>query len=152
MQRNLIQRTNTLVFLLFSCMVFSDGSAGKESACNMRDLGSIPGLGRFTGKGNNYPVQYSGLENPMDCIVHGSWRVRHNWMTFTFTFHFPVHNTFGNTSDGISNIIYIYLYNILNFYFWKFFVRKSNYIIHLYLFQSKLYMHVALNNYINDSG
>ena len=52
------------------------GSAGKESACNMRDLGSIPGLGRSPGEQNSYPLQYSDLENSMDCIVHGvskSW-------------------------------------------------------------------------------
>ena len=47
------------------------GSAGKESASNVGDLGSIPGLGRFPGEGNSYPLQYSGLENFMDCIVHG---------------------------------------------------------------------------------
>ena len=47
------------------------GSAGKESACNMGDLGSIPGLGRSPGEGNGYPLQYSSLENSMDCIVHG---------------------------------------------------------------------------------
>ena len=46
-------------------------SAGKESTCNVGDLGSIPGLGRFPGKGKGYPLQYSGLENSMDCIVHG---------------------------------------------------------------------------------
>ena len=46
------------------------GSAGKESACNAGDLGSIPGLGRSTGEGKGYPRQYSGLENSMDCIVH----------------------------------------------------------------------------------
>ena len=52
------------------------GSAGKESACNAGDLGSIPGLGRPPGEGNGYPLHYSGLENFMDCIVHGvskSW-------------------------------------------------------------------------------
>ena len=47
------------------------GSAGKESACNVGDLGSIPGLGRSPGEGNGYPLQYSGLENSMDCVVHG---------------------------------------------------------------------------------
>ena len=36
-----------------------------------RDLGSIPGLGTSSGEGNSYPLQYSGLENSMDCIVHG---------------------------------------------------------------------------------
>ena len=52
-------------------MGFPGGSAGEESACNAGDLGSIPGLGRFPGERNGYPLQYSGLENPMNCIVHG---------------------------------------------------------------------------------
>ena len=54
------------MFLGFTC-----GSAGKESACNAGDLGLIPGLGRSLGEGKGYPLQYSGLENSMDCIVHG---------------------------------------------------------------------------------
>ena len=56
--------------------MFPCGSAGKESACNARDLGLIPGLGRSPGKGKGYPLQCSGLETSMDCIVHGvakSW-------------------------------------------------------------------------------
>ena len=52
-------------------MVFPDGSAGKESTCNAGDLGSISGLGRSPGEGKAYPLQYSGLENSMDFIVHG---------------------------------------------------------------------------------
>ena len=55
----------TPVYLGFPC-----GSAGKESACNAGDLGSIPGLGRFPGEGKGYPLQYSGLENSMDYTVH----------------------------------------------------------------------------------
>ena len=51
---------------------FPNGSTGKESACNAGDLGSIPGLGRSPGEGKDYPLQYSGLENSMDCIVLGS--------------------------------------------------------------------------------
>ena len=47
------------------------GSGGKESACNSGDLGSIPGLERFSGEGKGYPLQYSGLEKSMDSIVHG---------------------------------------------------------------------------------
>ena len=47
------------------------GSAGIESACNVGDLGLISGLGRSPGEGKGYPFQYSGLENSMDCIVHG---------------------------------------------------------------------------------
>ena len=50
---------------------FPDSSAGKESACSVGDLASIPGLGRFPGGGKGYPLRYSSLENSMDCIVHG---------------------------------------------------------------------------------
>ena len=50
---------------------FPCGSAGKDSACNAGDLGLIPGLGRSPGDGKGYPLQYSGLENSMDSIVHG---------------------------------------------------------------------------------
>ena len=52
------------------------GSDGKESACNAGDLGSIPGLGRSPGEGKGYPLQYSGLENSMDYIVHGVTKSR----------------------------------------------------------------------------
>ena len=45
---------------------FTGGSDGKESACKVGDLGSIPGLGGSLGEGNSYPLQYSGLENSMD--------------------------------------------------------------------------------------
>ena len=57
-------RLHTPVFLGFPC-----GSAGKESTCNVGDLGSIPGLGRFPGEGKGYPLQYSGLEKSMDYTV-----------------------------------------------------------------------------------
>ena len=50
---------------------FPGGSADKESARNAGDLGLIPGSGRSPGEGKGYPLQYSGLENSMDCIVHG---------------------------------------------------------------------------------
>ena len=60
---------------------FPCGSAGKESACNAGDLGSIPGLGRFPGEGKVYPLQYSGVENSIQSM--GSQRVGHNWATFT---------------------------------------------------------------------
>ena len=46
-------------------------SAGKESTCNVGDLGSIPGLGRSPGEGKGYSLQYCGLENSVDRIVHG---------------------------------------------------------------------------------
>ena len=50
---------------------FPGGSAGKESACKAGDLGLIPGLGRSPGERKGYPLQYFGLENSMDCRVHG---------------------------------------------------------------------------------
>ena len=50
---------------------FPGGSAGKESTYNVGDLDLIPGLGRSPGEGKGYPFQSSGLENSLDCIVHG---------------------------------------------------------------------------------
>ena len=50
---------------------FSGDSDGKESACNARDPGSIPGSGRSPGGGNGNPLQYSCLENSID---RGAWR------------------------------------------------------------------------------
>ena len=60
------------------------GLACKESACNARDLGSIPGLGSSPGEGKDYPLQYSGLENSMDSIFHG---VAKSWTQLS-NFHF----------------------------------------------------------------
>ena len=64
-------------------MGFPGGSAGKESAHNVGDLGSIPRLGRSPGEGKGYPLQYSGLENSMDCIVE----VAKSWTRLS-DFHF----------------------------------------------------------------
>ena len=50
---------------------FLVGPASKASACNVGNLGSTPVLGRSPGEVNSYPLQYSGPENSMDCIVHG---------------------------------------------------------------------------------
>ena len=63
---------------------FPCGSAGKEAACSAGDLGSIPGLERYPGEGKGYPLLYSGLENSMDCIVHG---VTKSWTRLS-DFHF----------------------------------------------------------------
>ena len=51
---------------------FLGGSEGKDSVCNVEDLGSITGSGRYPGEGNDYPLQYSCLENSMD---RGGWQV-----------------------------------------------------------------------------
>ena len=64
---------------------FPSGSAGKESSCKAGELGSIPGLGRSPGQGKGYPLQYSGLENSMDCIVHGVAKSQTRLATSTFT-------------------------------------------------------------------
>ena len=50
---------------------FPDSSVGKESTCDAGDPGSIPGSGRLAGEGEGYPLQYSGLQNTIVCIVHG---------------------------------------------------------------------------------
>ena len=68
-------RKNTAV----DCILFQGfpgGSAGKEPTCKEGNPGSIPGLGRSPGEENSYPLQYSGLENSMDCTVHG---IAKNW-------------------------------------------------------------------------
>ena len=67
------------VFLGFPC-----GSAGKESACNAGDLSSIPGLRSSPGEGKGYPLQYPGLENSRECIVHGVAKSQ----TWVRNFHF----------------------------------------------------------------
>ena len=64
---------------------FPCGSAGKESVRNAEDLGSIPGLGRSPGEGKGYRLQYSGLENSMDCIVHGVTKSQARLSNFHFT-------------------------------------------------------------------
>ena len=67
--------------------------AGKESACNTGDLGLIPGLQRSPGEGNDYPLQYSCLENSMDCVVHGVTKSRTQLSDFHF--HFSGSESFG---------------------------------------------------------
>ena len=64
----------------------TSGSAGKEPACNVGDLGSIPGLGRSPGEGKGYPLQYSGLENSMDCVTHGVAKSRARLRDFHFSY------------------------------------------------------------------
>ena len=73
------ERLPTPVFL-----GFPGGSAGKESTCNVGDLGSIPGLGRYPREGNSYSLQHPGLENPMGCIVHRVVKSRTRLRDFHF--------------------------------------------------------------------
>ena len=73
---------------------FPGSSDGKESACNVGGLGSVSGLGRFPGEGNDYPLQYSCLENPMD---RGAWQTTVHGVAksqtlrdFRFSLYIPV--------------------------------------------------------------
>ena len=68
-----------------TAMGFPGESDGRESACNAGDLGSIPRLGRSPGEGKGYPLQYSGLENSTDFIVHGVTKSRTRLSDFHFT-------------------------------------------------------------------
>ena len=73
-----VQQSDSVLYTHTHTMGSPGCSAGKESACNVGDLGSIPGLGWSPGEGNGYPLRYSGLENSM-----GSQRIRHDWETCT---------------------------------------------------------------------
>ena len=66
-------------------MGFPDSSVGKESTCNAGDPGSIPGSGRSAGEWKDYPLQYSGLENSMGCIVHRGTKSWTGLTDFDFT-------------------------------------------------------------------
>ena len=87
---------------------FLFSSVSKASACNARELGSIPGLGRSSGEGNSNPLQYSCLENPMDrgawwATVRGIARVRHNLALFFF-FSFLMWELTGLANIDILNV------------------------------------------------
>ena len=87
---------------------FPCGSAGKESTCNVGDLGLIPGFGRSPGEGKSHPLQYSSLENSLDCIVHG---ITKSWTRLCgthFHFTFPINSI--NLNKMININIYMYIY------------------------------------------
>ena len=64
---------------------FPDRSGGEESACSAGDPSSVPGSGRSPGEGKGYPLQYSGLEKSMDCIIHGVTKSQTQLSHFHFT-------------------------------------------------------------------
>ena len=96
-----------LTYLETQC--FLCGSAGKESTCNARNLGSIPWLGRSRGEGKGYVLQYSGLDNSMDSIVHGFAK---SW-TGLRDFHFH----FSETSQGKRKWFIIQTFNCIMKYY-----------------------------------
>ena len=102
-------------FLLLTIVInaegFPCGSAGEEFACNVGYLGLIPGVGRSPEEGQGYPLQYSGLKNSMDCIVHG---VTKSWKRLSdFHFHYKPR---GRIVMPRVNIIFSFLRNHCTFY------------------------------------
>ena len=90
----LFSLSHSVVFLYFFALFikmaylslgFLGSSAGNELACSGGDLGSVTRLGRSPGEGNGYPLQYSGLENSMNCIVHGVIKNRTRLSNFYFS-------------------------------------------------------------------
>ena len=79
---------------------FPGGSVGKESACNVGDLGLIPGLQRSPGEGNGYPLHYFGLENSMDCIVHGVTKILNKEIFAQLQLQFPRNKTIDWEGEG----------------------------------------------------
>ena len=112
-QNFFITQTETLYLLPGTTerfLDFPDGSDGKESACNVGDLGSIPGLGRSPGEGNAYPLQYSYLENSMDrgawrATVHGVTKSRTRLSDFTSLHFNPIYNCIKKNKTPIINLI-----------------------------------------------
>ena len=100
-------------FSLSFCQ-FPGGLASKESACDVGDLGSIPRLGRSPGEGKDYPFQYSGLENSMECIVHANSPLQLS------DFHFVLDNSVNASLDFL-----LFLFNTV----WK----MSIYILNLHV-------------------
>ena len=111
---------NCLYFLHFQNLLtlkrvlwgFCDGSAGKESTCHVGDLGSVPGLGRSPGEGNGNPLQYSGLENSMDSIVHGVTKSQ-TWLSdfqfFTWVIYYWSYSFVAGFS--MSSLKFVWVFN-----------------------------------------
>ena len=98
---------------------FPGGSAGKESACNVGDLDLIPGLGRSPGEGNGYQLQYSGLENSMDCIVHGVSKSQtrlsdFHFHTYTFRWHWWSHAGYSCLRHSLNEVALFPLWSALS--------------------------------------
>ena len=102
--------------LVWGFVGFPCGSAGKQSACNARDLRLIPELGRCPGKGTGYPLKYSGLENSMDCIVHGVAKSRIRLSDFHFHLGFIL----------FAEFLFLSLWNTIRHYFLCLWIRLAN--------------------------
>ena len=90
-----VTESQTQLKRLSTCRIFQGfpgGSYGKQSACNA-DLGSIPRLGRYPGKGNGNPIQYFCLENPMD---REAWQATVHGVAQSWTWLSNCHSTLGS--------------------------------------------------------
>ena len=87
-------------------MNFPHSTVGKESTFTAGDLGSISGLGRSPGEGKGYLLQYSGLENSMDCIIHGvaKSRTRRNYFNVFFLLDKEQGRTRSGGTSGLYNL------------------------------------------------
>ena len=97
-------------FTLYVSGGFPGGSAGKESSCNVENLGLIPRLGWSPAEGNSYPLQYSGLENSKDCVV-SPWGHKELDMTrqlsLYFTYVFGITLWANGQNAGISDLQWV---------------------------------------------
>ena len=97
------------IFVNYISSDFPCGSVDKESTFNERDLGSIPGLERSPGEGKDYPLQDSGLENSMKCIVHGIGKSGTQLRDFHFLSHIFFEEVsvklFGPSFNQIANFL-----------------------------------------------
>ena len=82
----------------------------------MGDLGSIPGLGRSPGEGTGYPLQYSGLENSMNCIVHGVSKSQTRLSDFHFHFDYFMFSTFSSSFSDFYNAFSVFTFNFSKIY------------------------------------
>ena len=117
---------------------FACGSSGKESACNAGDLGFIPGLGRSTGERKGYPFHCSGLENSVDCIVHGITKSR-TWLSI-FHFHF-----FPEVVEWLDHMVIIFLIC------WRSFILFSIMAVPIFIATNYAWMFPFLHILINTS-
>ena len=115
-------------FLFKLIHVFTFGvSVGKESAWSAGDLGSIPGLGRSPGEGNGYPLQYSGLENSMDCM-YSPWALKELDTTEQLLLLLSLfkHLRIGIMSDNNSNRVIViclqYIRNYVKYFYVQYFI------------------------------
>ena len=157
------------VITTFNILFCYFSSAGKESIYNTGDPVPIPGLQRSPGEGVGYPLQYSGLENSMDCIVHGVTKSQTRLVTFMFTFHFSAiykichfwvnfdelifHFVMGNIFLLICVSVYLWLgVDIITIEGSNIFVRLRQLYYHVFHLWSTLYISLYILNYIFRPG